>query len=485
MLPFGEKARLAGAAVLAPAIFAGLSVSAPPAQAAFPGDNGRIACQGPLGPIPPPAGGSSLEIFDINPNGSGERKLTDNTNSDGSPRYSADGRRIVFNRDNQIWTMNADGSNATRLTFALGSNTAGSWSPDGTQIAFQSTRDTGGSFEIYRMNADGSNQTRLTENPAEDSLPSWSPDGRKIVFNSRRAGSPDLFTINPDGSAPTQLTNFPGEEAAAQWSPDGRQLVFHSDLAVFPRPGVGRNLEIYRINSDGSGSPTRLTFNDGSAGMGTNDLTGFDLFPAWSPAGDRIVFHSGRAQEFRDTGFGAANFGQWEAYTIDAVNGDGLGGDLRRLTTRPGNDERCNWAPIPRAAPAPPVYPTPPFSYPRPPVTPPGAGKLRTSLTLKARPRRDRRPPFRFTFSGRVRVPSGTNAARVCGGRVRLVVKKGRRTVARGSARVSRRCTYKRRITIRSTRRTGRRKARLRVNARFGGNASLKASKRSTTVRIF
>jgi len=66
-----------------------------------------------------------------------------------------------------------------------------------------------------------------------------------------------------------------------------------------------------------------------------------------------------------------------------------------------------------------------------------------------------------------------------------LVLKKRRRTVARGTALVSGRCTYRKRITIRKTRRTGRRKARLRVNARYGGNASLKASKRSTTVRIF
>ena len=60
-----------------------------------------------------------------------------------------------------------------------------------------------------------------------------------------------------------------------------------------------------------------------------------------------------------------------------------------------------------------------------------------------------------------------------------------RRAVARGTASVSKWCTYKKRITIRTAKRTGRRKARLRVSARFGGNASLSGSGRSTTVRIF
>ncbi len=38
--------------------------------------------------------------------------------------------------------------------------------------------------------------------------------------------------------------------------------------------------------------------------------------------------------------------------------------------------------------------------------------------------------------------------------------------------------------TIRGTRRTGRKRARLRVSASFGGNASLGRSRKSTSVRI-
>ena len=479
-----------GGSLVAIAVVAGLTVAGAPAHAAFPGNNGRIACSTPIdGPAATPPGQERLEIFAINPDLlSDERRLPTDASAN-APKYSPDGNRVAFTKGGHIWTMNADGTNQTRrLTFGASVNGLGSWSPDGNQIVFHSNRDPlppnpppgSNANEIYRMNADGSNQTRVTNNTTADDFPAWSPEGTKIAFRANRDGNRNIYTMNPDGSAPTNLTpSSPPEDSGPAWSPDGRQIAFHTDRDAF---GVGRvlnrNLELYRMNADGSGV-TRLTVSDFSGGGNPNlDLTGYDLFPAWSPRGDRIAFHSGRAQEFRNSGeisgSGTPYVAQWEVYTINAVDGS----DIRRITNRPRNDERCDWQPVRPATVYPPVYP--------PVVNPPPRGKHKTSLTLNARPRRDRRPPFRFTFSGRVRIPGGVSAAAVCGGRVRLVLRKGRRTVARGTAGVSRRCTYRKRITIRGTKRSGRRRARLRVTARYGGNASLSsAPRRSTTVRIF
>jgi streptogramin lyase len=119
------------------------------------------------------------------------------------------------------------------------------------------------------------------------------------------------------------------------------------------------------------------------------------------------------------------------------------------------------------------------------PVPLPTAGPLKTSLTLKARPRRDRRLPFRYRFSGTVRIPAGVSKAAVCSGRVRLRLSKGKKTVARGTAKVSKSCAYKKTVAIKTTKKTGRRKGRLKVTGVFGGNARLKSSKKSTTVRFF
>jgi len=59
-----------------------------PAQAAFPGDNGRIVCEGTRAPDVP--GSSRTEVFSVNPDGSDERVLTDNAVRDA--RSAADSR---------------------------------------------------------------------------------------------------------------------------------------------------------------------------------------------------------------------------------------------------------------------------------------------------------------------------------------------------------------------------------------------------------
>ena len=480
-----------GSAVLALALLVGLSLTEAPGEAAFPGNNGRIVCEGargPAAPASPPVGFSRNEVYTMNPDGSDVRVLTNNEVIDGDPVFSPDGTKIVFTsrRDSstgELYIMNSDGTGVTRLTFSPGEDRSASFSPDGSRIAFDSPRSTEGRFDIYTMKVDGTDVRRLTMATGfvDEVRPAWSPDGSKISFSSDRDANEqyEIYEINPDGSSPRRVTGLaPDWDVRSHYAPDGRRMAFVSHRHGAVRPDgrrTGGNPEIYVINTDGSGE-RRLTTNGGDNTPQPPPVPGpntaLEDFPAWSPDGTKIIFDSGRdategpAETSRNT----------EVYSM---NTDGT--DQRRLTNNPGFDGNCDWERV-RPAAVPPVYDVPK-------VTPPGsprAGKSRTSMTLNVRPRRDRRLPFGFTFSGRVRIPAGVSQASVCGGRVRLVLKKGRRrTVARGTARVSRRCTYKKRITIRSAKRTGRRKAKLGVSARFGGNASLSSSRRSTTVRIF
>ena len=82
---------------------------------------------------------------------------------------------FVSDRDgnDEIYVMNPDGSEQTNLTNNSSYDLMLKWSPDGSKIAFESGRD--GNSEIYVMNADGSEQTNLTNNPAKDNSPNWSP----------------------------------------------------------------------------------------------------------------------------------------------------------------------------------------------------------------------------------------------------------------------------------------------------------------------
>jgi Tol biopolymer transport system component len=148
----------------------------------------------------------------------------------------------------EIYIINADGTGERRLTFSGDGKNSNipQWSPDGTRIAFASNReDDAGWSSIYVMNADGTNVRRLTPVGSRDYMPIWSPDGNRIAFMSSRDGNAEVYLMGPDGSDLQRLTYNDAWDAAYFWSLDSRRLVLSStrdsDLAM-----------IYIMESDGS-----------------------------------------------------------------------------------------------------------------------------------------------------------------------------------------------------------------------------------------
>jgi len=99
------------------------------------------------------------ETYIVNADGSGQWKWGPDY-----PVWSPNGRRVAFvsNRDgdDEIYVMNADRSGTRRLTSNSAEDGGPAWSPNGRRIVFISNRD--GTQAIYVMNADGSGQRRLT-----------------------------------------------------------------------------------------------------------------------------------------------------------------------------------------------------------------------------------------------------------------------------------------------------------------------------------
>jgi Tol biopolymer transport system component len=188
-------------------------VEARPAEATFPGPNGKIAY-------------SVLNsgIYTINPGGGGKSKVTDTLMSgDAKPSYSPNGKRIAYSdydgNDFEIYTINVGGGGKSQVT---NNNTHDFWpaySPDGTRIAYS------GDYGIYTINVGGGGETKVTNNVKDEEAPSYSPDGEKIAYECFKAlGTDDdedfdieICTINVGGGGKTKVTDTVGYAMDPSW----------------------------------------------------------------------------------------------------------------------------------------------------------------------------------------------------------------------------------------------------------------------------
>lgn len=201
------------------------------------------------------------DLFLIRPDGTGERQLTgaeaNDTNNDIDPTFSPDGERIVFIRDGDIHIIEIATGQVTQVTNNNAFEFVPVFSPDGQSIAFSrfviDPGENQGDDEIFIINLATGQETRLTDNAVQDRFTDFSPDGQRIVFESNRDGDSDIFTMNVDGTNVTQITNDPAFDSIPVFSPDGRQIAFASN-----RTGT---LDIFLTNADGSGGATQVSQN--------------------------------------------------------------------------------------------------------------------------------------------------------------------------------------------------------------------------------
>jgi len=146
-----------------------------------------------------------------------------------------DGRVVYITRSGDytdLWIINADGTGQRQLTSNDETEFGVQVSRDGQYIVFASQR-VGGVAHIWRMGADGANLKQLTQGEFADGGPVCSPDGQWVVFNSWRTGQARLWKVSINGGEPAQISDQ--TFVATSFLPDGK-LIFgtYFDAQVNP-----------------------------------------------------------------------------------------------------------------------------------------------------------------------------------------------------------------------------------------------------------
>jgi Tol biopolymer transport system component len=159
-------------------------------------------------------GRGGFGIYVMRSDGTDQRRIYPGVN--GTPQWSPDGDRILFQVDGRLVTMSPDGSDLQ--TIAHGVDVSGlssyRWSPDGSKILYTRPIGPESGEQLRVVSLDGSTNRVVAENLQwRDPTSTWSPDGRFIAFT--RDG--DIWTVDLEGGAEQQVTDTPEYESSPAW----------------------------------------------------------------------------------------------------------------------------------------------------------------------------------------------------------------------------------------------------------------------------
>ena len=357
--------------------------------------------------------GDNFDIY-VKPVGPGlPTRLTTNSALDRGPKWSPDGRTIAFLRDLEgsrtaVILIPARGGPERRIAEFYRNqgyfSGALDWTPDSKWIFVAGARAPGQARALFRVSADNGAFRQMTNPPPKaegDVTPAVSPDGHTLAFLRVDGAAQEILLVplgpqfEPRGQ-PSRLNTGRYTPTSVAWMPDADELLFAA--------GEGLESQLYRVPEAGSAEPHPLALS----GMGAlsptvspsghrlayvlqvqdtniwrtalNDLSVpeklvassyREVFPQFSPDGQRIAYHSNQSGEVqiwtcdvqgaqpvqlthlhgamarnarwspdgRELAFESNRAGAWQIYTI----GD-RGNGLRELTFGDAENTNASWS---------------------------------------------------------------------------------------------------------------------------------------------
>lgn len=244
-----------------------------------------------------------------------------------TPRISPDGHWVAYAitevdvkadvSRSDLWLTRWDGSKTVRLTATAESEHSPRWSPDGKRLAFLSTgSDLEGVDQLWLVDPSGGEPERVTTLANGVSDFDWAPDSRKLALISGVAPEQSVAEPKPapividrmlfkrDGygylgkararlhlldledRSVVQLTDGPHDEIMPSFSPDGARIAYVTKLG--DDPDRHENWDILTIEPARGAKPKRVTESDF---MECDPVWGWSWGsnPAWSPDSRQIA----------------------------------------------------------------------------------------------------------------------------------------------------------------------------------------------------
>jgi TolB protein len=249
------------------------------------------------------------EVYVMDYDGDGLKRLTDDKSIDLLPRFSPDGRRLAYTSykggNPDLFMLDLETGRTSTVSDEQGLNIAGGFSPDGKKLLMTLSR--GKSPNLYLKDLAGGGVERLTTHFGADSTPTFSPDARQVAFVSDRSGNPQIYVLDLATKAARRLTNLNWCDSPA-WSPTGEWIAFAG------RANRKDSMDIFLVDVTGA-SIRQLTHGEGS-----------NEDPSWSPDGRLLAFSSTRD-------------GRAQIYVMDAD-----GSAPRRIADVPGAGSTPHWS---------------------------------------------------------------------------------------------------------------------------------------------